>query len=234
MSNRRVVSLQLFLVVGACASSDESMPGTGAGSLGADDDAQGGASSSESADATTDVDPSSGNESTSGADETGTTGDPLAVCEADPCGGDLVGVWDYAIFLCGEPVSTPSFCEGGVDWAYTTIEGTLEFTGDGSSILHRRNVMTFRSVLAKTCVAGGNCQAVFQDHTCTDDGTTCDCIAVVAGEWIDEVTPYSIRGTAVQLDDPRGPELIDYCVAGDALALIHLEIGERTTLTRAD
>lgn len=234
MSNRCSVALQLFLVIGACASSEGSTSETGAGTSAADDDAEDGASSSEGGDATTDADASSGAGSSSAADEAGTTGDPLAVCDADPCGGDVVGTWDYAVFLCGEPVSTPSFCEGGSDWAYTTIEGTLEFTADGASILHRRDVTTFRSVLAKTCVAGGNCQAVFQDYTCTDDGTTCDCVSEIAGDWIDEVTPYSIQGNALQLEEPDGPELIDYCIAGDALALIHLEIGEWTTLTRAD
>jgi hypothetical protein len=232
MSHLRLVSLQLLLVLCACASSDESTPETGAGTSGADDDAADGASSSDGAE-TAVTDASSSGSTSGAADEAGTTGDPLAVCEADPCGGDVVGVWDYAIFLCGGPVETPSFCEGGSDWAYTTIEGTLELTADGSSILHRRDVTTFRSVLAKTCVAGGNCQAVFQDYTCTDDGTTCDCTYEVAGEWIDEVTPYSVAGTALQFEEPKGPELIDYCVAGDALALIHLEIGEWTTLTRA-
>jgi hypothetical protein len=180
----------------------------------------------------------SGAASTEGGDESTDAesgGDAASVCDAQPCGGDVVGTWSYHLLLCGETTPHPPMeCNDFGSYMDIDVEGTLEFTADGSSILHRRTNTKERWITSKECVPNGNCAEGFPDIECVDDGMLCDCSVTTHGEWIDEVTPYSVVGDSLSFEAPDGTESIAYCVGGDALALIHPEIGEWTYLERME
>jgi hypothetical protein len=185
----------------------------------------GGSDESTGTGETTGTDATTGTAATTGGSATG-------VCAADPCRGDVVGTWTYDSFLCGDIALTTAHdgCEGGMDSTSLWIEGTLEFTGDGSSIVHRRGVQTLRTVIPHTCIFG-SCDAVFGgEWTCEDDGVNCDCTAEFYGPWIDEVAPYTVAGHTLHVGDDE----IDFCVGDDQLALIHLDLDEWTYLARSE
>lgn len=167
--------------------------------------------------------------------DAGTTGPVTTVCDADPCSGDPVGVWNYDTFLCHEPVAPPAdFCPGGTQGINLWIEGTLELTDDGSSVVHRRLVQTYRDVMPKSCVLDGNCDGVYVDPwSCTDDGETCDCTQSFYDDWVDETRPYTVEGSTITLGGEGGTEALEFCATDDALALIHLDPAEWTYLSRA-
>lgn len=220
--------LASLCLVGACGDSTSSDDDAAAASSTGSDTTTSEASESTRGPADGDT-TSPGEASTSADDDSSTGSDPLAICDAAPCGGDLVGTWSYDILLCDELVPIPSnTCDGGYNITYQDIEGTLELTADGSSILHRRLRDHFIAHTPKSCIEGDDCSAVYVDYECVDDGEVCDCETVLYQEWIDEVTPYSIDGTAVVFHEPEGDEAIDYCVTDGAMALIHEEIAEWT------
>lgn len=168
---------------------------------------------------------------TTGSDSTGAS---AGVCDADPCGGDVVGSWAYDASLCGGPQTTaPDFCPEGTQAVYVWIEGTLEFTADGSSILHRRLVQTYHDVMPKTCLAGGSCAVYQAPWACDDTGTACDCSQSFYDDWIDETSPYTVEGTSIVIETDEGTDAVDFCAVGDELALIHVAQGEWTYLRRA-
>jgi hypothetical protein len=182
------------------------------------------------------VDPTTGGDESADTGDTDDPGDTSAttggaaggVCGADPCRGDVVGKWTYDSFLCGDIAWTTPHdgCEGGMDSTTLWTEGTLEFTGDGSSIVHRREVQTLRTVMPQTCIAG-TCDGVFGgEWKCEDDGVTCDCKAEFYGPWVDEVAPYTVEGHTIH----SGEDTIDFCVGADGLALIHLDLEKWTYL----
>lgn len=182
-----------------------------------------------------------GMETTSGGNAvtSGNGGADTAVCDATPCGGDLLGVWRYAE-TCGETPWLEEACGPGNSlikrsrYVYR-LEGTATFGDDGHVEIERQVHAGWDIYLPKECMLpNATCAAVVQGDgvVCDDLPDACDCTSVVGGPLESAVEPYEAAGHELIVGADAEQATLDYCVMNRGLKMVHPETGETTYLER--
>lgn len=223
----RVVPVALAaLVVVACSGTDAVVndpdaalaPDTGGGDAAAGNDAGGG---SDTGVITTD----------------GGLGDPASIdltfsgkCALfTPCGGDVVGTWDYNAGCVSDPwAGARKYCQalvvknqkgkvkGRITFTSTTV--TRDVTTAFSASLTLPASCFSNTQVNCTDVASGLKQA-FNSATCTAAAGGCDCDVATTQTVKGSGTSYTIQGNQIVLQDGNK---YDYCVNGTTLQSTHV------------
>lgn len=136
--------------------------------------------------------------------------DPVA-----PCGGDVVGDWNYAAVCSLEPTENPfaADCPSAPPATlYLTPNGTVSFAAGGTYDVD----VTFDVTVGFSIPA--ECRKLPCGLLgCTDDGNDgCDCAMGPISDRSVETGTWTADGTTLTLrPDGGSPDVVDYCVAGD-------------------
>ena len=191
-------------------------------------------------------------------DDTSPEVEDLSCDDVPDCGGDLIGVWNYAE-LCGETDIANvqqyreyqlDYCPQITNWdAEETMTGTIEFTNSG------RVQNTFRlSVEYLFTWPLSDCPLASGSTSCTDlnpdelhippnvvsfgcvDGVTeenCDCVSVHELSREGE-TNYSVDGNTVTIEDGNDQSSNQFCVQGDGMLSKFEQSGDTILYTRME
>jgi len=155
--------------------------------------------------------------------------DPGECATFTPCGGDEVGIWDFAGGCIEVDLSAVSACPGA---SVTRREGfgrgCVDFDGAFGRRVGQATVEIETRIPPSFCTAGG-C-AVLQTQlrtngvtgaTCTDatDGG-CDCVASATND-LEQASGYTIEGNTIVAGSRRW----DYCVEGGAMTYTDVTFG---------
>ena len=146
-----------------------------------------------------------------------------------PCGGDVVGTWDYSAGCTGDPwEAARKNCQAlGVKNQKGTVKGRLIFT---SNTVTRAATASYTATLTvpSSCLFGGavTCPQVeaglknsFNSATCTTTLGGCDCDVATTQSITGTGTNYTIQGNQVVLQDGNK---YDYCVKASILQSTHV------------
>lgn len=163
---------------------------------------------------------------------------PGAICDATPCGGDILGSWRYEE-PCGSTPWMEEACGGTPDLVRRTryvyrVEGDVTFGADGHVSITKQAEAGWEFEIPLMCLGFANCaQAVQGDGvTCAEEGDTCFCSSVAAGPVESAIEPFQTNGTQIVFGEGSEAATLDYCVAGSQAKLVHPETAEATFLGR--
>ena len=160
----------------------------------------------------------------------GCGGSDLAATPADfdPCGGDIVGVWDLTDLVV--EVQELMDCPEAEFTSNSTVDGTVDFKEDMTY------TVDFTMTMEPVLVAPGECiPSAFSDCTdlnliflgtasCTGD-ISVECTCVFDPQTEDVVTngTWTVDGEQVILteDGSNNPETIDFCAGSNYLQFNH-------------
>jgi hypothetical protein len=163
---------------------------------------------------------------------------PSSLCSLSPCGGDLSGQWTFTRDCVGQRPPPTTECTAQTYFA-TALEGTVEFSPDGTAEFTTRLVQDTLIWLPKSCLPANQTCAGAVTFTppvtgwCSDDGDVCNCRSTTDQEFETESLAYAVDGSELVLDGADGPIHFDYCARGGELRYVH-DTGEATVARRAD
>ncbi len=148
-----------------------------------------------------------------------------------PCGGDVVGTWQFVDSCEFTPHFNPFATSCGEDeiathFFYIEYEGTLSFTVDGSYTDQHTPTRHSVSDMPMTCGGYNDCDRLansFGLGVCTQVDDRCECVDDGrVGELENYGDPYSIVGNEIIFG--TGDQGSPYCVDGDTLYIERLDV----------
>lgn len=145
-----------------------------------------------------------------------------------PCGGDVVGTWDYSAGCTGDPwEAARKTCQAlGVKTQKGTVKGRITFT---SNTVTRAATVAYTATLTipTSCLQGvltcaqvaTGLQKSFNSATCAPTTGGCDCDVATTNSITGSGTNYTIQGNQIVLQDGNK---YDYCVKGSILQSTHV------------
>lgn len=146
-----------------------------------------------------------------------------------PCGGDVVGTWDYSAGCTGDPwEAARKTCPAlGVKSQKGTVKGRITFT---ANTVTRAATVAYTATLTipTSCLAGGTItcadvatafQKSFNSATCAQATGGCDCDVASTQSITGSGTNYTISGNQLTLQDGNK---YDICVKGSTLQSTHV------------
>jgi hypothetical protein len=147
----------------------------------------------------------------------------------EPCGGDLVGSWEFSLG-CGE--LPPDFlgtdgpladCQGVTAELELDFSGSITFDEDGTYETDQMSQFDVVLSVPKSCLMNQPCSALGDDPPAIDVGDACEVVQSEMSTNVEE-GDYEVTGnsfTTMSLD-PTTQELdvsqpVEYCVTGDVL-----------------
>jgi hypothetical protein len=161
---------------------------------------------------------------------------PASCLQVQPCGGDLVGTWDFVGACVAEPsvitAAAPRPCTGfalnGVGFA---TAGSISFNADLTYTARRWNTSSATNYAEPlTCAGSEDCAALNRDvrvsngsylKTMCAGTSVCTC-ADTSLEVIDESGTYMTAGAELQLAGPLTTRNRTYCVSGAELHVVEV------------
>lgn len=158
-----------------------------------------------------------------------------------PCGGDVVGTWEFASYCHMDAVIATIFADSGecsdmFESFSANIAGTMTFRADGTAeraltgttsmglrysldCLNALGTSVTVDTMPTVCASLADASASAEENETTgvcsvDDG---DCVCVTtqpATDATEPTTTYSVSGTTIEMGDGSTNE---YCVMGDTL-----------------
>jgi len=154
--------------------------------------------------------------------------EPDHCAEVGPCGGDLVGTWQFTtgcLTAAGEEVlhRTTSDCPGGsLDFESIDTRGTITFNADGTYAVTKFGIQVMaKYVMPVACISGGSCEAEqaslqrtgnFEAVSCSGSDI-CTCDATTPRSAATETGEYFVYEDQVVLSGIGGGDY--YCVDGN-------------------
>jgi hypothetical protein len=167
--------------------------------------------------------------------------DSCEVASFEPCGGDLIGTWEYQLGCLTLPDNVLSaggdafaMCDAASASATIELSGTIAFAEDGSYEIDQLVEATLTKRLPKGCLEDGvECDSLSSEQAgeATDEGEHCQLVQSSS-------TDNADKGSYVVADDTftttsEGSETpasaVEYCVDGDTLTA-KASMGETQTL----
>ncbi|CAN5680801.1 hypothetical protein BH09MYX1_BH09MYX1_60630 [soil metagenome] len=158
------------------------------------------------------------------------TGDPTAIdvsfagsCPgATPCGGAVVGTWDYTSVCVNEPFDAfkKSCPTAKVTNEKGTVKGRVIF--DGTNVKRTSTVSFSATIDVPAECSSGQCAAVEAalkgagTASCKASGGGCLCDLALTDK-ANETNAYTVQGTQVQIADGA---TYDFCVSGSKLSYV--------------
>ena len=131
-----------------------------------------------------------------------------------PCGGEVVGTWQFVGNCEGED----PFCPDLVVESTPSASGSFTFEAGGTYTTMSTLNGTSRARIPGSCIDGATmCSDLdFEDQTCTGDiATACTCTTTYNNTQDSTSGTYTTSGTSITLDGETFP----YCVSGNTLRL---------------
>ncbi len=146
-----------------------------------------------------------------------------------PCGGSVVGVWDYTGGCAEAPLDdVKKACPAAtVSDVHAKVTGRVAFDALTVSRAFTSTYQATITVPASCATVAGGCAVVqkamapsFDSAACTDDGSGgCSC-AVQGSQSNSADTGYTLQGNTVVTDDGNR---YDYCVQGSTMSYQHVQ-----------
>jgi len=145
-----------------------------------------------------------------------------------PCGGDVVGTWDYSAGCTGDPwAAARQNCQAlGVKNQKGTVKGRITFT---ANTVTRDATVAYTATLTvpASCLQGvltcpqveAGLKKVLNSATCVPTTGGCDCDVASTQSVNSSGTNYTIQGNQIVLSDGNK---YDYCVNGAKLQSTHV------------
>jgi hypothetical protein len=140
-----------------------------------------------------------------------------ASCPLTPCGGNVVGTWDYSGGCVDDPFPmVKQFCPTAqVTNATGTIKGSVTFTAN--QVQRTATATTSATiVLPIECTQGSPCSSFVnylpKGSTCTGSGT-CSC-SVTVNEQVSDSDSYTVNGNDIVTGTGS---TYNYCVSGNTM-----------------
>jgi len=162
---------------------------------------------------------------------------PPTCLEAPPCGGDVVGTWNFLGGCENLPevntelqLSCPGLAIRGFALSFT---GQLTFNADSTyTTSNWHETVNATETIPLTCVGLSTCASLnmtVNDQTgttaisCSDIGTgtgTCNCRVAAVTNVASDVGTFTSYGTTLTMSGPQTAGDFSYCVQGDLLHLL--------------
>jgi hypothetical protein len=164
-------------------------------------------------------------------------------CGAAPCGGDLVGAWNFSDICLDEAALSAdfqAFCAGAsISALNISYTGSIEFTA-GNYTVDATSSQSFTVSFAVACLNGGTCADYAAALEATADPgttascsgtTTCTCMVDTGPQPAAESGGYTVSGNTVTTtpSDGSAADTLSYCVKGDTVNFMEIE-GDQTVV----
>lgn len=155
---------------------------------------------------------------------------PPGCLQAQPCGGDVVGTWNF-LGACTSPLffsetnsELQAACPGASVTAFDlAFSGTITYNADLTYSANANETIDVTEMIPLSCLGFATCAAVVSDSpdtTLTCTGTTvCTCHIRGSSPGIETGT-YSLSGTNLTMVGPDGTSTDAYCVENGRLHLM--------------
>ncbi|MBL4635465.1 MAG: hypothetical protein JKY56_16510 [Kofleriaceae bacterium] len=159
-----------------------------------------------------------------------------ALCTLAPCGGDLVGRWDFDASCLPTRPAPVDDCGTQLHTEFQ-LQGDVAFAEDGNADFNTRLMQYSYFWFPKRCFVSDSCDNRLNATPpvvaeCVDAGEYCDCRSWTDRPYEREVLPYEVDGKDLVVRTPDGEVHFEYCAGDEGLRYVH-DTGESTMATRA-
>jgi hypothetical protein len=160
---------------------------------------------------------------------TGQVGGTCDDLDFEPCGGDLVGLWEITIGcanLAADATDPLPSCDGDSVSLSVDLTGAIELNADMSYTSTNDVVQETTAILPKSCLMGASCDQIADEGEPPFEDTGDACERTTTGATANtETGTYVVDGNTVTLtEEGQEPQAADeYCVQGNMLTVRHVD-----------